>query len=154
RIANDVTKARRRRSDHVLLTRCRQIAAAVLVAALANSAAYGADRIRVAAQITGTLGWELEVMRAHELERKANLDIETSKLASTQAGQIALRGGSVDLIVSDWLWVSRERTLGDDLVFYPYSSTLGAVMVPASSSIEDLTGLKGRKLGVAGGPLD
>jgi len=101
-------------------TRCRQIAAAVLVAALANSAAYGTDRIRVAAQITGTLGWELEVMRAHELDRKANLNIETIQLASAEAGQIALRGGSVDLIVSDWLWVSRERTLGDDPVFYPY----------------------------------
>jgi NitT/TauT family transport system substrate-binding protein len=132
----------------------RQIAAALLVAALANSAAYGADRIRVAAQITGTLDWELEVMRAHELAGKANLDVETTQLASTEAGQIALRGGSVDLIVSDWLWVSRERTLGDDLVFYPYSSTLGAVMVPASSRIEDVAGLKGRKLGVAGGPLD
>ena len=46
-------------------TRCRQIAAVVLVATLANSAAYAMDRIRVAAQITGTLGWELEVMRAH-----------------------------------------------------------------------------------------
>jgi NitT/TauT family transport system substrate-binding protein len=135
------------------LTRCRQIAAAVLLAVLANSA-YGADRIRVAAQITGTLGWELEVMRAHELDRKVNLDIELIQLASTEAGQIALRGGSVDLIVSDWLWVSRERTLGDDLVVYPYSSTLGAVMVPASSPIEDVAGLKGRKLGVAGGPLD
>jgi NitT/TauT family transport system substrate-binding protein len=135
-------------------TRCRQIGATVLVAALANSGAYGADRIRAAAQITGTLGWELEVMRAHELDQKANLAIETIQLASTEAGQIALRGGSVDLIVSDWLWVSRERTLGDDLVFYPYSSTLGAVMVPASSPIEDVAGLKGRKLGVAGGPLD
>src|SRR5437868_5494481 len=83
---------------------------------------------RAAAQITGTLGWELEVMRAHELDRKANLDIETIQLAGTEAGQIALRGGSVDLIVADWLWVSRERALGDDLVFYPYSSTLGAVM--------------------------
>ena len=82
-------------------TRCRQIAAVVLVATLTNSAAYAMDRIRVAAQITGTLGWELEVMRAHELDRKANLGIETVQLASTEAGQIALRGGSVDLIVSD-----------------------------------------------------
>ena len=63
-------------------------------------------------------------------------------------------GGSVDLILSDWLWVARERALGDDLVFYPYSSTLGAVMVPANSPIEDVADLKGKKLGVAGGPLD
>jgi NitT/TauT family transport system substrate-binding protein len=132
------------------------IAAGALAAllGLTNSAAYSADRIRIAAQITGTLGWELDVVRTHGLDRKADLDIETTELASTEAGQIALKGGSVDVILSDWLWVSRERTLGDDLVFYPYSSTLGAVMVPAHSPIKDIADLKGRKLGVAGGPLD
>ena len=26
------------------------------------------------------------------------------------------------MIVSDWLWVSRERSLGDNMVFYPYST--------------------------------
>jgi NitT/TauT family transport system substrate-binding protein len=135
---------------------CKLIAAGVFagVVALANSAAHSADRIRVAAQITGTLGWELEVLRAHGLDRRADLNIETVELASTEAGQIALRGGSVDVILSDWLWVSRERSLGDDLVFYPYSSTLGAVMVPANSPVQDVIDLKGRKLGVAGGPLD
>jgi NitT/TauT family transport system substrate-binding protein len=135
---------------------CKQIAAGVFFAALglANSAAHSTDHIRVAAQITGTLSWELEVLRAHGLDRQANLDIQTIELASTEGGQIALGGGSVDLILSDWIWVSRERALGDDLVFYPYSSTLGAVMVPANSSIENVVGLKGRKLGVAGGPLD
>jgi len=135
---------------------CKLIAAGAFagVVALANSAAHSADRIRVAAQITGTLGWELEVLRAHGLDRRADLNIETVELASTEAGQIALRGGSVDVILSDWLWVSRERSLGDDLVFYPYSSTLGAVMVPANSPVQDVIDLKGRKLGVAGGPLD
>jgi NitT/TauT family transport system substrate-binding protein len=57
-------------------------------------------------------------------------------------------------MLSDWLWVARERSLGDDLVFYPASSTLGAVMVPAQSPIREITDLKGRKLAVAGGPLD
>ena len=139
-----------------LSNNCRQIAAGVLGAALAlvNSAAHSADRIRVAAQITGTLGWELQVLRAHSLDRQADLDIEITELASTEGGQIALRGGSVDVVLSDWIWVSRERALGDDLVFYPYSSTLGAVMVSANSPIEDVAGLKSRKLGVAGGPLD
>jgi NitT/TauT family transport system substrate-binding protein len=134
----------------------KRIAAGALAITLglANSAAFSADRIRIAAQITGTLGWELEVLRAHGFDRKADLDIETTELASTEAGQIALKGGSVDVILSDWLWVSRERTLGDDLVFYPYSTALGAVMVPAASPIKDVADLKGRKLGVAGGPLD
>src|SRR5262249_15944609 len=85
-------------------TRSRQIVATVLLAVLANSA-HGADRIRVAAQITGTLGWELEVIRAHKLDRDANLDIETIQLASTEAGQIRLRGGPAHLLGSDWLWV-------------------------------------------------
>ncbi len=121
---------------------------------LAASGARAADRIRIAAQQTGTLAWELEVIRAHGLDRKADLDIETTELASTEAGQIALKGGSADLILSDWLWVARERALGDDLVFYPYSSALGAVMVPQHSPIQAITDLRGRKLGVAGGPLD
>ena len=58
------------------------------------------------------------------------------------------------MMLSDWLWVARERSLGDTLVFYPSSSTLGAVMVPAQSPIKSLADLKGRKLAIAGGPLD
>ena len=50
--------------------------------------------------------------------------------------------------------MSRERAIGAKLKFYPYSSALGAVVVPASSSIRTLADLKGRKLAVAGGPLD
>ena len=57
-------------------------------------------------------------------------------------------------MLSDWLWVARERSLGDNLVFYPSSSTLGAVMVPAQSPIREIADLKGRKLAIAGGPLD
>jgi len=57
-------------------------------------------------------------------------------------------------MLSDWLWVARERSLGDNLVFFPSSSTLGAVMVPAQSPIRDIVDLRGKKLAVAGGPLD
>lgn len=128
--------------------------ALAVVPALVAPHALAADRIRVAAQKTGTLAWELQVIRDYGLDRRAGLDIETTELASTEAGQIALKGGSADLIVSDWLWVARERALGDDVVFYPYSSALGAVMVPATSSVASLADLKGKKLGVAGGPLD
>jgi NitT/TauT family transport system substrate-binding protein len=128
--------------------------AACAAAALPASRVRAADRIRIAAQKTGTLAWELAVIRSHELDRKHDLALETTELASTEAGQIALKGDSADLILSDWLWVARERALGDDLVFYPYSSALGAVMVPADSPIRGIADLKGTKLGVTGGPLD
>jgi NitT/TauT family transport system substrate-binding protein len=124
------------------------------VAATGVSSAFAADHIRIATLKTGTLAWELDTLRAYGLDREAELAIDTTELASTEAGKIALKGGSADLIVSDWLWVSRERALGDDLVFYPYSSALGAVMVPANSPINGVVDLKGKKLGVAGGPLD
>jgi NitT/TauT family transport system substrate-binding protein len=126
---------------------------AVVALAVATSAT-AKDRIRLAVQRTGTLAWELDVIRAHGLDRKLDLAIETIELASTEAGKIALKGGSADLMLSDWLWVARERSLGDALVFYPSSSTLGAVMAPAQSPIRAVADLKGRKLAVAGGPLD
>src|SRR5262245_31468344 len=113
-----------------------------------------ADTIRLAIQRTGTLSWELDVMRAHELDRRAGITVKALELASPEAGKIALRGGSADVIVADWLWVSRERELGAKLVFYPYSTALGAVLVPRNSSIRSLTDLQGRTLAVAGGPID
>jgi NitT/TauT family transport system substrate-binding protein len=129
------------------------VASATVLALIAASAS-AADRIRVAVQRTGTFAWELDIIKHHGLDKKADLAIEPTELASTEAGKIAVRGGSADLMLSDWLWVARERSLGDKLVFYPSSSTLGAVMVPANSTIRTIADLKGKKLAIAGGPLD
>ena len=116
--------------------------------------AYAEDNLRIAAQKTGTFSWELGVIKEHELDKKAGIHLDVTELATTEAGKVAIMGGSADIILSDWLWVSRERSLGGRLKFYPYSSTLGALMVPPSSPITKLADLKGKKLGVAGGPLD
>src|SRR3954453_18199426 len=132
----------------------RILMAIVVLGALLCTPSRAAETIRIAVQKTGTFAWELAVIRAHGLDRQGNLAIEVNELASPEAGKIALRAGSTDIIVTDWLWVSRERALGAKLTFYPYSSALGAVMVPASSPIKSLTDLKGRKLAVGGGPID
>jgi NitT/TauT family transport system substrate-binding protein len=113
-----------------------------------------ADLIRLAVQKTGTLSWELDVMRAHQLDKQAGITVKTLELASPESGKIALRGGSADVIAADWIWVSRERQLGTKLAFYPYSSTLGAVMVPENSPIRTLTDLQNKTVAVAGGPID
>jgi len=132
----------------------RILLATAVFAGMSGAPTRAAEIIRLAVQKTGTFAWELAVIRAHGLDRQADLAIQLNELANPEAGKIALRGGAADIIVSDWLWVSRERGLGATLTFYPYSSALGAVMVPNSSSIRTLADLKGRKLAVAGGPID
>jgi NitT/TauT family transport system substrate-binding protein len=134
---------------HMLLA-----AFAFAASALPMPGAEAADRLRIAIQKTGTASWELEVIKAHGLDKAANLDIETIELASTEAGKIALVGGAADMVVEDWLWAARERALGGKLLFTPYSSALGAVMAPKDSPIHGVADLAGRSIGVAGGPLD
>ncbi len=117
-------------------------------------AAQAADRLRVTSLAGGTFAWELAIVKAYGLDAQANLELEVTQLASTEAGKIALIGGSADIILSDWLWASRERGLGHKLVFYPHSSTLGAVMANAGAKLNSPADFIGKKLGVAGGPLD
>ncbi len=113
-----------------------------------------AETIRIGIQKTGSFAWQLDVIRRHDLARQAGLDIVLTEYASPDAGKLALNSGSVDLIVSDWLWVARERALGGKLLFYPYSSAAGAVMVRTDSPLQRLADLRGHVLAVAGGPLD
>jgi NitT/TauT family transport system substrate-binding protein len=138
----------------VLLGCLGRAALYLMLILLFDCQAEAADKLRLAVQKTGTFAWELALMRDRGLDRKAGLDMEVTELASPEAAKIALMGGAVDMILGDWLWVSRQRNLGRRLVFVPYSTALGAVMVPATSPIEDLAGLKGKKIAVAGGPLD
>ena len=62
--------------------------------------------------------------------------------------------GEIDVIVSDWLWVSRQRSEGGDVTLAPYSTAVGAIMVRQGSAIRTIADLEGKKIGVAGGPLD
>lgn len=130
------------------------LAVALILSAGFSQTAAAADKLRLAVQKTGTFAWELEIIKERGLDRAAGLDLEVTELASTEAGKIALMGGAADMILSDWLWVSRERSLGRGLTFHPYSSALGALMVPVNSPIKSLNDLADRTLAVAGGPLD
>ncbi len=110
-----------------------------------------APTLRIGVQALGTLEWELSVLKQPP---DANFQIQIYPLANAEAGKIALQSGAVDIIVSDWLWVSAMREKGVELSFYPYSSTSGALMVAADNPIHALKELKGKRLGIAGGELD
>ena len=116
-------------------------------------AALGAP-LRVAAVKFGAVNWLLDTIRAEGLATAAGLDLVAVELANNQAGPIALLSGNADIIVNDWPWALRQRGLGEPVKFAPYSSTLGAVMVPAASPIQSLRDLAGKRIGVAGSGID
>jgi NitT/TauT family transport system substrate-binding protein len=102
----------------------------------------------------GTLSWELDVIAYHGLGEKHGIRIDTLELAGGPAGQLALQASRVDMIVSDWLWVSRQREAGADLTFVPFSSAIGSLVVPTGSKVRDIPDLAGHRLGIAGSSID
>jgi NitT/TauT family transport system substrate-binding protein len=100
------------------------------------------------------LSWELDVIARHGLGRKYGIRIEPLELAGAPAGQLALQAGRVDVIVSDWLWVSRQRAAGADLTFVPFSTAVGSLVVPSGSAVHDIPQLAGQRLGIAGSAID
>jgi NitT/TauT family transport system substrate-binding protein len=126
---------------------------ALLLAPLAVALpARAATPIRVGTLRYGTVAWEMDVIRTHGLAD--GTAIEMVEFAGSPATQVALQGGRVDIIVQDWLWVARQRASGADFTLSPSSGALGAVMVPADSPIKTVADLAGKRLGIAGSPLD
>lgn len=119
-----------------------------------NVAAYEKDLIRIGTLSSGTLNWELQAMKDQGLLDNSKFDLEITQLANQQAGKIALQANSVDIIISDWIWVSSMRGEGIPFTFSPYSNSAGGLLVSAQSDIKSFIDLKGKKLGIAGGELD
>ncbi len=102
----------------------------------------------------GTVQWIADVIRRHALDTAHGFVLATSPLANTEAGRIALMAGGADVVVSDWLFAASQRAGGSKLCFAPLSSATGGVMARTNSPLRSLADLRGRKLGVAGGPAD
>ena len=146
---NEWMDAARRSAAAMTATRRSVLAGSLGLAAAAASAL---PIIRVGALRFGSVDWELDVIRTHGLA--PGVDIKVVPLAASQAAQVALQGGRVDVIVQDWLWVSRQRASGTDWALSPTSGAVGAVVTPAGSAVRSVSDLAGRRLGVAGSPLD
>ncbi|MBT2971599.1 MAG: ABC transporter substrate-binding protein [Candidatus Thiodiazotropha sp. (ex Ctena orbiculata)] len=112
------------------------------------------DQLRVGVLQFGTVNWEMDVILRHQLDSEYGFAIKIVPLSSKSANSIALQGGAVDVIVSDWIWVNRQRAAGKDYTFFPYSLTVGGLYVRPDSAVQQLSDLKNLKLGVAGGPVD
>ena len=134
----------------------RAMLAAGLLGALAARPGQAADLpvIRLGSLPFGTSTWEAAVIKAKGLDTANGFTLEATKLGGNDAARIGFVGGQVDTIIGDLLWAARLSNEGQGLRFIPYSTSEGAVMVPQDSPIKSLKDLAGKKLGVAGGPLD
>jgi NitT/TauT family transport system substrate-binding protein len=127
---------------------------AVVLVWFAGTTAQAEPTIRVGSLRYGTLSWELDVINHYGLSEKHGVRIDTLELASVPAAQLALQADRVDVILSDWLWVSRQRAAGSDLTFVPFSSAIGSLVAGTGSPVRVLPDLAGQRLGIAGSAID
>ncbi|MEL6958456.1 MAG: ABC transporter substrate-binding protein [Pseudomonadota bacterium] len=127
---------------------------AALVAAVLSTTAWAETPLRAAVLKFGTVNWELDTIKHHGFDTANGFDLQVQGMAGGSAAKVAFQGGQADVIVSDWLWVARQRAAGKDYVFIPYSKAVGGVMVAVDHPAQSITDLAGAKIGIAGGPLD
>jgi NitT/TauT family transport system substrate-binding protein len=140
--------------------RALRAAAALLgVALLATAwqsacAATVSRKVRVGVLKFGTATWELVIAARHGLGQSHGIDIEVVEFAAKDAAAIALQAGAVDLILTDWIWVAARRKSGADFTFSTHSGTVGALLAGPKSGVKTLADLQGKRIGIAGGPVD
>lgn len=128
----------------------------VIFGLLVSSYCFATEKatLRIGVQTTGTVAWELSALQADPAFKFSDFQLDIHPVATAEAGKIALQSGAVDMIVSDWIWVSKLRHTGADFSFYPYSTASGGLVVPEKSTIQSIKDLPKKRLGIAGGELD
>lgn len=144
------------RVERTILGRRDCLAAALGLFALPSGRALAAalPAVQLGVLKFGTVQWVADVIKRHQLDHAHGFSLETVPLANNDAGRVALMAKSADIVVADWFFVAHQRGAGTALSFSPFSSALGALMVPSASPIRRIDDLRGRRLGVVGGPVD
>lgn len=124
--------------------------------ALSGKAARAANppTFRIGCLPFGTVQWEMSALVRQGYDAAEGIKVEMVPLASSDAARIAFLSGSVDAIANDLLFAARLRADGKSVLYMPHSTTEGGVIAPASTSIKSFGDLKGKAIGVSGGPLD
>ena len=126
---------------------------AVFLFCFSSTESYS-KKIRIGSLQYGSVNWELKLIQDLDLDKKNSFELEIVELASKNAAAVALQGGAVDLIVTDWFWVSRQRNEKRLFSFIPHSMAAGGLIASKESQIINDLDLKNKKIGVAGGQVD
>ncbi|MGR4067145.1 ABC transporter substrate-binding protein [Billgrantia sp. C5P2] len=108
--------------------------------------------LRLSVLQSGTAHWELAHMQRRGLDRQAGFALEVRLVPHLPASRIALASGEVAGAVADLLWVQARFEQGEPYLFLPFSSQIGDILVAPDSDIASLEDLRGKRIGVAGGP--
>ena len=109
-------------------------------------------KLRITVIASGTVNWELQYIKNQQLDRENGYELVIQRVASVSGARIAVTAGNADVIVSDWLWASERNSKGEDFRFIPFSRQVGSIIVDNGSDIKEVGDLKGKRVGVAGGP--
>ena len=110
--------------------------------------------LKIAVLKFGSVNWELDVLEHHGLNKQFQLNLKRVQMTNKDAAAIAFLSGSVDIFVTDWIWVSKQRYNGSQVSFLPYSTAAGGLIIKNNSEVIKLDDLKNKKVGVAGGSID
>ena len=131
----------------------------ILVGLTALAASFGLARaeaptLKAAVLKIGTVNWELDTIKHFGFDKANGFTLDVAGMAGTAATRVALLAGEADIAVADWIWVARQRAEGKNLMFIPYSKSVGSLMVKKGNPAKTLADLAGQKIGIAGGPVD
>ncbi len=133
--------------------RCLPAVLAALVPLLAHAQSEQALPVLTLSVLQfGTPHWELDHLKRHGLDKANGFELRVRLVADLPASRLALSSGSVDGAVSDLLWAQQRYEAGTAYRYVPFSSQIGEVLVGADSDIRTLADLRGKRIGVAGGP--
>lgn len=110
--------------------------------------------VRVGVLKYGTVNWEIAVIKHYQLDKKYNFNLQVMPLSTKNASAVAIQSKAVDIILSDWLWVNRQRFNDKNYTLVPTSIASGGLYVASDSTAKSLNDLTQAKIGVAGGSVD
>ncbi|MGL6251282.1 MAG: ABC transporter substrate-binding protein, partial [Billgrantia desiderata] len=128
--------------------------AALLLALLVTADSLRAEPplLRLSVLQFGTAHWELDHLQRHGLDRDEGFVLDVRLVANLPASRIAVSSGDVDGAVVDLTWAQARHVAGHSYRYLPYSSQMGDVLAAPGASIHDIEDLRGKRIGVAGGP--
>lgn len=124
-----------------------QLAVVWLCAFASMAAAQDLPTVKVGVLSYGTINWEIDTLKFHEIDKKYGINVETVKLTTKNAAAIAIQGRAVDVILTDLFWVIKQS---GKFKMYPTHKLSGGVY--ASTMNTPLSQVS--TLGVAGGAND